>query len=406
VAKTDANSILQDIGPDGLRDFLDQMEPEIPPSPYSFAPTAQSRPAKFVLERWRDMRFDGKEEWLVKRILPRRGLAAIYGKPSAFKSFVAQHIALCVAAGREWAGRSVSSAPVVYIAAEGAAGVRKRKEGYVEAWLDLPADLPFALVSTAPNLGSNPGDSLELSSAIEAAGMAPGLIVIDTAAQTLGPADENGAGMTALIGNAEALAQHFDCLVLFVHHVGLADERRLRGHTSLAGALDAQVLCERKEGGNCAALTLQKLKDDVCDVHLLAHLRRVVVGRDEDDEEISTLIVEAVEDAESPKSNAQPQSRVPSSSRLLMEVIAQAIEEVGETFRPFGKDGPLVRGVADDLVRDRYYDRIAEKADPNDDPKKLAARRRQAFGRALKAELDAKRLIAAEYGEKRFLWAP
>jgi RecA/RadA recombinase len=67
-------------------------------------------------------------------VLPRRGVAAIYGKPGAFKSFLAMHLALCVAVGRPWAGRAVTKAPVIYIGAEGAAGLRKRKAGYVKAW--------------------------------------------------------------------------------------------------------------------------------------------------------------------------------------------------------------------------------------------------------------------------------
>jgi hypothetical protein len=47
-----------------------------------------------------------------------------------------------------------------------------------------------------------------------------------------------------------------------------------------------------------------------------------------------------------------------------MSVVAEAIEDAGEAFRPFGAGGPLVRVVADDLVRGRYYARIAEQAEP------------------------------------------
>jgi hypothetical protein len=86
------------------------------------------------------------------------------------------------------------------------------------------------------------------------------------------------------------------------------------------------------------------------------------------------------------------------SRRLLMEVIVRAIEEAGETFRPFG-DGPLIRAVTHDIVRDRYYARIAEKAHPDDDPQRLAESRRKSFNRAIKAELDAKRLLRSD--EKR-----
>jgi hypothetical protein len=70
---------------------------------------------------WPEITFAGGEESLIKRVLPRRGVAVVYGKPASFKSFVVGHMALCVALGWVWAGRHVYQAPVVYIAAEGAA---------------------------------------------------------------------------------------------------------------------------------------------------------------------------------------------------------------------------------------------------------------------------------------------
>jgi hypothetical protein len=115
-------------------------------------------PSRFILQPWSEITFDSGEEWLVKRFLPRRGVAVIYGKPPSFKSFVASHLALSCALGWAWADRTVFKASVIYIAAEGASGLRKRKAGYVKAYPDLPADPRFALVSAAPNLGVEPGD--------------------------------------------------------------------------------------------------------------------------------------------------------------------------------------------------------------------------------------------------------
>lgn len=188
--------------------------PEIPPGYVSLesdepwrrgtpdiGPSAR-QPSRFVLETWPEITFDSGEEWLVKRFLPRHGVAVTYGKPASFKSFVASHLALCCALGWAWADRRVLKASVVYIAAEGASGHRKRKAGYVKAYPDLPACVDFALISAAPNLGVEPGDLAELTEAIERANVSPGLIVLDTLAQTLGGSDENGAGMTAFLANA------------------------------------------------------------------------------------------------------------------------------------------------------------------------------------------------------------
>jgi len=81
-----------------------------------------------------------------------------------------------------------------------------------------------------------------------------------------------------------------------------------------------------------------------------------------------------------------------------------AIAEAGEPFRPFGIDGPAVRAVRDDIIRHRYYARIAEGAEPDEDLKKLAERQRKKFNRAINAVLDDKTLGAAERDGTRLLW--
>jgi AAA domain len=361
--------------------------------------------SRFILEPWSAITFDGREEWLVKRVLPRKGVAVIYGKPASLKTFIAFHVALSCGVNWAWAGRSVSKAPVVYIAAEGAAGLRKRKAGYAKAYPDLPVHVDFALISAAPNLGAEPGDLPALTEAIDRADVSPGLIVLDTLAQALGGSDENGAGMTAFLANAGKLAEHFHCLVLIVHHVGHADDRRMRGHSSLGGGIDAQILCERPEGALEATLTVIKLKDDASDVRFVARLSRIVLGHDEDGDEISTLIVESVEEAQVGPSAPATKS-VPKSLRLLMDVVAEVLSDAGRSVQAFGASGPRVRAVAEQHIRKRYFDRVAEQAEPDEDKAKLYDRRRQAFKRAIKTAIDAKLLIADDQGGERVIWFP
>ena len=201
-------------------------------------PNGEARPKPtvkhFELIPFDQIKFDGAEEWLVKGLLPRHGVGAFFGAKSAFKSFAAQDLALHVACGWNWAGRRATQTPVVYIAAEGAGGFRKRKAGFELHHAEhLPEIVPFHLIAAAPNLGQGTADLEALAAAVRAAGVSPGLIVIDTLAQTLGSAEENGAGMIQLIANATALSQQFSCFVLLVHHSGLTEADRLRGHSSL-----------------------------------------------------------------------------------------------------------------------------------------------------------------------------
>jgi hypothetical protein len=154
-----------------------------------------------------------------------------------------------------------------------------------------------------------------------------------------------------------------------------------------------------------ATLTVIKLKDDASDVRLVARLSRIVLGHDEDGDEISTLIVESVEEL-GPSLRVPAAKSVPPQQRLLMAVVAEAIDAAGETFLAFGGDGPHVRGVADSLIRARYYSRIAELAEPDEDRKKLAERQRKAFNNALREALKAERLLARERNGRRFIWLP
>jgi hypothetical protein len=256
--------------------------------------------AKFKVERWSEIGFDINTEWLIKGVLPLQGVGLIYGKSQSFKSFVAMHMALSVTLGSLWAGKRVEKMPAVYIAAEGAGGLRKRKAGYIKTWKDLPDEVDFHLISAAPNLGTEKGDLEALIASIDGAGVKPGLIIIDTVAKAIGAGDENGQGMATLLANAEALSQRFGCLVLCVHHVGHGEDaqNRPRGWSGLVAALDVQILCERAEGAMSVRLTVQKLKDDACNVALTAHLSRVVLGTDSDGDEVSTLVVDDVVKAE------------------------------------------------------------------------------------------------------------
>jgi AAA domain len=362
---------------------------------------------KFKLTPFNDIKFETADEWLVKKLLPRKGVAAIYGASGSVKTFILLDLLLYVALGWPWAGRRVVQTPTIYIAAEGAAGLRKRKIGWELAHDGLPDIVPFHLIEVAPNLGAGASDLKELIASIEAAGIKPGAIAIDTVAQSMGVGDENNTGMVQFAANITALANHFGCLVAAVHHVGLGDEKRLRGHSSFLGALDVSILSERKEGALSATLTVMKLKDEESAHKFTVHLTRIAIGKDSDGEEVSTLIVESVETGATEGAKAPRAKSIPRGQRLLIAIVEQAIgeDETAKMIRPW-PDGPIVKAVPDEAVRYRYYARIAEKTAHGEDHQKLADRQRQAFYRAITDALKALILMACDRDGTRFLWLP
>jgi len=373
----------------------------------TYAPPGASVGAKskFKIEKFEDIKFEAKEEWAIKGVLPKQGVAAVYGPPSSFKSFVASDIAFNIALNKQWAGRRVLGAPVIYVAAEGASGFRKRKAGFELHSGKLPANVPFHLISAAPNLGTEKNDLEEFIGAIEQATISPGLIVIDTLAQTLNSADENGAGMVQFIANANALAARFKCLVLVVHHTGKDNSKGMRGHSSLNGAMDAVLLCERREGELSATLTIQKLKDEASDTRLSVKLARVVIGADDDGDDISTLVVESIEDAAPVSQEKEKRRGTSPNQRLLMSAVTQSLIEAGEEIRPWA-DGPKVKAVPQDVIRKKYYEMNPVEDSPDEDAKQAVNSRWKKFKRNLSNLVDAKAVISAKVNNTTYLWLP
>jgi hypothetical protein len=383
--------------------------------PHDYEPAAEPRkrgngqvkPPKFPLTPFEEIKIGLAQEWCVKKLLPRRGVAAFYGASGSAKTFLLLDACLHVALGLPWAGRRVQQAPVVYIAAEGAGGIPKRIEGWrkthKEELHECGEKVPFHLVTVAPNLGTGDADLKELIASIEATGVRPGLIAIDTLSQSLGSGDENNSGMVLFVSNVTALASHFDCLVAVVHHVGLSDDKRLRGHTSFIGALDAAILCERSEGAFVATLTVKKLKDEDDGLKLTTHLARVVIALDEDMAEISTLVIESVKTGVAEETKAPKQKRrvPPAALALFVEVLSQTIEQSGETIRPF-HDGPLLTAAPIDFVRNRYFIRCPAKE--GEGKERLADRRRKSFERAVEKAIEQTLVLSHEQKGISYLW--
>ena len=126
-------------------------------------------------------------EWLVSGWLSIGDKSIIGGPSQSGKSFLAIHAGMCIAFGRDFFGADVKQGLVVYIAGEGARGVKKR----LRAWrlhfgVEYSRQTPFVLLQTPVNLYAADGDTSALISEIAAICQmfdAPlRLIVIDTLA--------------------------------------------------------------------------------------------------------------------------------------------------------------------------------------------------------------------------------
>jgi AAA domain len=323
-------------GPGAIRIAGDDPATDIPlddptaqPNGHGAAPRRPLDGPAFPLIAWKDISFDLEEECRVERVLPLVGIGCLYGGPGSVKTFVLLDLFARMARGGFWGGREVKQCPVVYIAAEGGNGIKKRITGMKKAAAEkgLPADIPFHLITVAPNLGTGDADCKKLIADIEATGAKAGAIAIDTTTQALGGADENGAGMDRLVVNATAIAVHFQCLVVLVHHTPVSDDDRLRGKGSLLGGLDVSIISKREKGSFVATLTIMKMRDQDETQSFTVNLARVVLGATKTGREVSTLVVEKVEPGAA--EGAKIVRKLPVSAVNALSALRYAIDEVG-----------------------------------------------------------------------------
>lgn len=219
------------------------------------------------------------ETYVIRGILPARGLVAIYGEPSSGKSFLALDLAHAVTTGRDfWFGFNVRQTPVAYVALEGQAGIGRRTLAIEKhTGLDCPDNLRF-WCSDLTLLDERQVE--RLASEIKNALGLGTITIVDTLNQASPGADENSsADMGTMIASAKRLAAAVEGAVILVHHAGKDRSRGLRGHSSLRAALDAIIEVTATEGGRQWVLT--KAKDDRSDIIRDFDLVPYPIGSDE-----------------------------------------------------------------------------------------------------------------------------
>lgn len=227
-------------------------------------------------------------KWLVKNIIPQDAMGMIFGASGTFKSFIAIDLALSVLHGKEWAKRKTAKGAVYYVAAEGGAGVSRR----VDAWhqgVDVPENLYYC---RTPLLLSDKQEIGALRASIAALPEIPVLIIIDTLSQTFA-GDENSSSDIATylrMINSELRAA-FNCTVIVIHHTGHNATERPRGSSAITANVDFLLGCYRSdpEGMN-ARIDVTKQKDGDLTKGLYFDLDRQVLGKDEDGEDITSLV--------------------------------------------------------------------------------------------------------------------
>ena len=259
-------------------------------------------------------------QWLIKQLIPATGIVVMYGHPGSGKTFLALDIAFHVALGADWFDKRVTQGCVIYVGAEGLAGLRNRITAFRK---DRGGDrAAFALIPTPIDLQAPDADVKRLAEAIRAVsaryGCKPALIVVDTLSKTFGGGKENGDDMASYVANCGRIAAEFECCVMPVHHRPKdAESEEPRGHSSLKGGADTVILVE---GGATKKMRVTKQKDAEIGATILFNLRTVSLGQDEDGDEVTSCVVDQANVDLTPAGDplAQIVAKLPAGSKLAL----------------------------------------------------------------------------------------
>ena len=201
-----------------------------------------------------------KMGWTVDKILPESSaLSVVFGPPSGGKSFTVLDLCCSIDSGTLWHGRKVKQKPVLYLAAEGQAGMLKR----IEAWKQRrKVDLPTFALLPMPCLIDEDSQRRELINMITELPQKPGIIVLDTLARSMTGDENSTSDMGKVVIAAGILIEETGAQVIIIHHTGKDEARGPRGAIALTGATDSMFKVVRLKEDKKFVLICERQKDD------------------------------------------------------------------------------------------------------------------------------------------------
>lgn len=228
--------------------------------------------------------------WIVKDFLPKATLGVLFGESGSGKTFASYDLCAAVCRGIEWNGKRVTKGRVLYVVAEGVAGFVNRIKAYCHQQGIQPSDIDMDVISDlTPNL-LEPAQITDLIKDIKKREPYD-LIVMDTFAQVMPGANENsGEDVGKALAECKRIHRHTGAMVLLVHHSGKDASKGARGWSGLRAAADVELEVLRSD--ELRSISVTKLKDGQDGANIGFKLHTVILGEDEDGDDITSCIVE------------------------------------------------------------------------------------------------------------------
>jgi AAA domain len=350
---------------------------------------------RFKLVPFSGMKPGLEQLYLVDELIPITGLVDVWGKSKCFKSFWTLDLMLHVAMGWEYRDRRVRQGTVVYCAFEGGHGYKKRIEAQ-RRYYKIPddANVPLYVMSGQASLVK---DHRRLIADVKAqlGAATPVAVVLDTLNRSIDGSESKDTDMGAYITAAGAIRDAFGCVVVIVHHCGL-DETRPRGHTSLPGAVEAQLAVTRE--GMSVTVVVEMMRDGPEDTVVTSILESIEVGEDEAGKVLTSLVVVPGEEPAHRDHHRWTRSLI-----VFRKALMTALGSSGELIRELDNDySPQVRAVDVEYVRMEFYAIYPAKGDSE---RQRQENRRRQFNRCVsQAQADNLIRVRVRAGDQTMIW--
>lgn len=186
--------------------------------------------------------------------------ARLFAPPGSMKTFQALSWAAHVAMGREWHGCAVAQGPVLFLAGEGARGLRDRREA-IEATYNDGKDIEGLFIGDLTFNMAEPGLSFVWALGTSAMHLGAKFVVVDTQARyTVGSEENSAKELGYLISAVDELTRFTGATVMLVHHVARGSDHG-RGSTVVEGAMQSEFYLTKTEAADGAvSLNLRATK--------------------------------------------------------------------------------------------------------------------------------------------------
>lgn len=267
--------------------------------------------------------------WLVKHVIPAESIGMMFGASGTFKSFIALDATLHVAHGLPWLGRRTERGAAIYIAAEGGPAVWRRIKAWHRARGKRCEDAQVYVVPTAIDLRA---DAWRVVERVQAVGITPALVVVDTLSQTYAGEENSANEMAAYLRELGArFRQLWGCAVLLVHHTGHSASERPRGTSAIRANIDYLLGVYRDEKEMLATVTCEKQRDGEAFDDQTFTLTSHDLGTDVDGDRVTSLVARHLTSAEEVEAavDAERSAGRGGKNQLLLQLVQNGMREAG-----------------------------------------------------------------------------